>query len=170
METTDLLADAFERIRQESHRAVDGLDAEELAWRPDAAANSIAWLVWHLTRVQDDHIADLADREQTWTTGPWVERFGPGTPSDIGYGHTAVQVGAVRPSGPDLLIDYHDAVLQETLGYIDGVTAETLDEIIDRRWDPPVTAGVRIVSVISDCLQHAGQANYVRGLLERRTG
>ena len=38
---------------------------------------------------------------------------------------------------------------------------------MDEAWDPPVTLGVRLVSVISDCLQHAGQAEFIRGILLR---
>jgi len=48
---------------------------------------------------------------------------------------------------------------------LEGVTGTELDRIVDRRWDPPVTVGVRLVSVADDCLQHAGQAAYARGLL-----
>ena len=54
---------------------------------------------------------------------------------------------------------------QLTLAYLSRVTSEELDRVVDRRWDPPVTAGVRLVSVVGDCLQHLGQAAYVRGLL-----
>lgn len=166
--TADVLADAFERVREETHRAVAGLDAAALAFRPDADANSIAWLVWHLTRVQDHHVSDLAGHGQAWIDDAWAARLGMAADADdIGYGHTSQQVGAVRPEAPDLLLAYHDAVLARTREYLATVDAVELDRTVDRRWDPPVSAGVRIVSVISDCLQHAGQANYVRGIYER---
>ena len=168
METGAVLADAFDRIRDVAHRAADGLGPDELAWRPDPGANSIAWLLWHLTRIEDDHFADLGGTEQVWTTGDWHDRFGQPFPSAAtGYGHSAEDVGKVRASA-ELLLGYQDATRAAIGGYLGRVDADELERIVDTRWDPPVTAGVRIVSVIADGLQHAGQAAYVRGLLERR--
>jgi hypothetical protein len=168
VETSEVLADAFERIRAGVVRVTDGLDAEALAYRPDSRANSIAWLVWHATRVEDDHVAEIAGRDQTWIADGWADRFAlPLDPPDTGYGHTAEQVAAVRPDGPDLLVGYHEAVGQRTLEYLRTVDAVELARVIDDRWDPPVSVGVRLVSVIGDQLQHLGQAAYVRGLYER---
>jgi uncharacterized damage-inducible protein DinB len=170
METHHLLADAFERIEHEVEAAVAGLDGDGLTYRPDADSNSIGWLVWHLTRVQDDHISEISGLPQAYVEDGWADRLGlvPDT-LDTGYGHTSDQVAAVRFDRPDEVLAYHRAVAQRTRAYLATVTIEELDRIIDRRWDPPVTVGVRLVSVISDDLQHAGQANYVRGLYERHT-
>lgn len=169
MDTPTLLRDAFGRIREAVHQAAAGQSAEALAYRPDAEANSIAWLVWHLTRIQDDHISDLAGIEQTYVEDGWAERLGLSPDiTDLGYGHTSAQVGAVRPETSNTLLEYHDAVLARTNDYLARLTPDELDRIVDERWDPPVSAGVRIVSVINDCMQHAGQANYVRGMFERR--
>lgn len=171
MQTRDVLTDAFGRIRQGVARVTDGLDADALAWRPDPGANSIAWLVWHATRIQDDHVADLAGRPQAWTEDGWAERFGlPFDRHDTGFGHTPDDVAAVRPDEPGLLVDYHEAVAERTARYLDTVDADELSRIVDESWDPPVTAGVRLVSVINDNTQHVGQAAYLRGMLERRTG
>ena len=169
MTSAELLTDAYGRIREEVQRAVDGLTPEQLAYRVDGTANSIAWLVWHLTRVQDDHIAGVAGFEQVYTAQGWAERFGfPFPPSAIGYGHSSADVDAVRVDSPDLLIDYHEAVHAQTLRFLDGLKEEELGRVVDERWDPPVTLGVRLVSVVSDDLQHAGQAAFLRGVLERR--
>lgn len=171
MQTRDVLTDAFERVRQSVARVTDGLDADALAWRPDPGANSIAWLVWHATRIQDDHVADLAGRPQAWTDDGWAERFAlPFDRHDTGFGHTADDVAAVRLDGPGLLVDYHDVVAERTTRYLDAVDADELSRVVDEGWDPPVTAGVRLVSVINDNTQHVGQAAYLRGMLERRTG
>ena len=168
MTSTDLLADAFLRIREAVHRVVDGLTPEELTLRLDSEANSIAWLLWHLTRIQDDHVADVAGTDQLWTSSGWAERFGlPLDFSDTGYGHGPHQVAAVI-SDAETLGGYHDAVSAVTLQFVRKVTDADLDRIVDEQWDPPVTLGVRLVSVIADDLQHAGQAAYVRGMLERR--
>ncbi|GLX16960.1 MULTISPECIES: mycothiol transferase [Streptomyces] len=169
MKATEVLADGFGRIREVVHETVEGLTAEQLNARLDPEANPIAWLVWHLTRVQDDHVAEVAGLEQVWRSGGWSDRFALPLPVDgIGYGHTAAEVGTVRVDSPELLLGYYDAVHEQSLRFLRGLAAADLERIVDERWDPPVSLGVRLVSVLTDDLQHAGQAAYVRGLLERR--
>jgi Protein of unknown function (DUF664) len=169
MTSAELLVDAFGRIRKVVHQVVDGLTPEQLAFRVDPGANSIAWLVWHLTRIQDDHLAGVAQTEQVWTSQGWVERLGlPFDPLDTGYGHRAEEVAAVQVESGELLVDYYDAVHQRTTLFVEGLGDADLGRIVDRSWDPPVTLGVRLVSVLADDLQHAGQAALVRGILQRR--
>jgi hypothetical protein len=166
--SADLLADAFDRIRSVVGRALDGLTDEQLTEQVGPVANSISWLVWHLTRIQDDHVCDVAGIEQAWTAQGWYERFGlPFPVTDHGYGHTEQQVEQVRVPG-ELLRAYHDAVYTRTVEYVKTVRDADLDQVVDTSWDPPVTLGVRLVSVVSDDLQHAGQAAYVKGLLLNR--
>ena len=168
MEANEILKDAFSRIGEQVRNTVTGLSAEQLAFRPHEDANSIAWLVWHLARVCDDHMSEIAGRDQLWVADGWAEKFGmEPDPHNQGTGHTSAQVAGIKPDG-DLLIGYTEAALKLTNDYLDTATAEELDRIIDRRWDPPVTVGVRIVSVINDGTEHAGQAAYVRGLIEQR--
>ncbi len=162
-----LLVDAFGRVAEEVEATVAGLDREALAWRPDPDANSISWLVWHLTRVQDDHVADVAGTSQTWSAQGFADRFALTLDrADTGYGHTSAQVGAVTADA-DTLTAYHRAVHAATVRFVDGIEDADLARVVDERWDPPVTLGVRLVSVIADDLQHVGQAAYVRGLFER---
>jgi hypothetical protein len=169
MTSARLLTDAFGRVRGVVHQVVDGLTPQELAWRVGDDANSIAWLVWHLTRIQDDHVADAAGVSQVWTSQGWAERFGlPFDTSHTGYGHDSHEVAAVRVDSGDLLTGYHDAVHEQTIGYLATLTDDDLTRVVDRSWDPPVTLGVRLVSVIADDLQHAGQAAFVRGLIQHR--
>jgi len=170
MTSAELLTDAFGRIKGAVQQAVDGLGADELAYRVDDGANSIAWLVWHLTRIQDDHVCDLAGIEQAWTAQGWAERFDlPFTVTETGYGHSPDDVAAVRVESGELLTGYHDAVHEQTIAYVGTLVDEDLTRIVDRSWDPPVTLGVRLVSVIADDLQHAGQAAFIRGILGRRS-
>lgn len=165
MRSAELLVDAFDRIGELVHGVLEGLSAADLAVRPGAQANSIGWLVWHLTRIQDDHVADAAGTGQVWDA-EWVERMAlPFDVADTGYGHTSGDVATVRVPSAGLLADYHDAVLERTRAFVSALADADLDRVVDRRWDPPVTLGVRLVSVIGDDLQHAGQAAYVRGLL-----
>jgi hypothetical protein len=168
MASTDLLIDAFERIRDGVHPAANGLTLEELTYRPDAESNSIAWLVWHLTRIQDDHVAGLRGEGQRWHDAGWMDRFAlPLDAGDTGYGHDPDQVGlVVAPAS--LLLDYFEDVHDTTRAYLRTLAEDALERVVDTRWDPPVTVRIRLVSVITDDLQHVGQAAYVRGLVHRR--
>jgi hypothetical protein len=164
----ELLRDGFGRVHQVAHAAVKGLTEDQLATRIAPDANTIAWLVWHLTRIQDDHIADVAGTPQVWTSGGWAEQFGFNTGDEpIGYGDSSADVARLRAPA-DLLLSYLDAVHARTLGFVDGVSPADLARVVDERWDPPVTLSVRLVSVISDDLQHGGQAAFVRGVLLNR--
>jgi uncharacterized damage-inducible protein DinB len=164
--SAELLTDAFGRVQETVHEAVRGLTTAQLAARLDDHANSIAWLCWHLARVQDDHVADAFGVPQVWIE--YGRRFElPFGPFETGYGHSSRQVAQVRVSSGDLLTGYHDAVHAQTIALVSGVTDADLSRIVDEAWDPPVTLGVRLVSVISDGLQHAGQAAFIRGILLR---
>ncbi|MET0716428.1 MAG: DinB family protein [Mycetocola sp.] len=169
MTGADLLTDAFGRVSESVHRVVKGLDARMLMARIDADANSIAWLIWHLTRIQDDHIADILDTDQIWLSAGWVDRFRlPLPPADTGYGHSSDEVAAVVVESADLLLGYFDEVHDRTLHLVAGLTEDELDRIVDENWTPAVTLGVRLVSVLADDLEHIGQAAFIRGVLQRR--
>jgi hypothetical protein len=168
MDIPALLDEIYGRIPPLARNAVDGLDAETLVAAPAPGTNTIAWLVWHSARVQDHHVSELLDTEQIWPRGDWAARCGlDPDPQNTGYGHTPDDVARVRPDGPDVLVGYLDAVQARTCEWLRGLAGGDLDRIVDRRWDPPVTLGVRLVSVADDSLQHLGQAAYVRGLLDR---
>jgi hypothetical protein len=165
----DLLLDLFGRVDEHVHEAVDGIDQALLTVAPEPGCNPIGWLVWHLSRVQDSHLAELTGDPQVWEGDGWAARFGLSPdPRNHGYGHTAADVASVRPDGPDALLGYHEAVAARTRAFVAGLSPDDLGTVVDRRWDPPVTMGVRLVSIADDDIQHAGQACYVRGLLERR--
>jgi uncharacterized damage-inducible protein DinB len=165
----ELLLDAFGRVRELVPDVVAELTQEELAHRLDGHGNSIAWLVWHLIRIQDDHVAGLAGVEQAWTERGWFERSGlPYGPEEHGYGHSSEQVDAAGSLSAELLIGYHADVDALTRRYLEGVDSQELARVVDRSWDPPVTASVRLVSVLGDSLQHLGQAGYIKGLLLAR--
>jgi uncharacterized damage-inducible protein DinB len=168
MRSNELLLYAYGQIQQTLRRAVQGLTPDELAHRIEPGANTIGWLAWHLARVQDDHIADAADVEQVWTTDGWAGRFGlPFPPAATGYGFSAEEVAQVRVPSADLLLEYAGAVHDRTAQFLRGLSDDDLDTIVDTRWDPEVTLGVRLISVLSDDLQHVGQAAFLRGLLPR---
>lgn len=164
MLTNEVFLDIFGRISNIVHQVLGGIDNEDLSYRPTDEANTIAWLVWHLTRVQDDHIADLADTKQVWHSG-WSDKFGLDLPENAtGYGQSSDEVAKVKAS-KELLIGYFEDVNSVTTKYINSLKTEDYERVVDKSWDPPVTVGVRLVSIISDDLQHAGQAAYLKGLI-----
>jgi uncharacterized damage-inducible protein DinB len=168
MTSAELLVDAFERVRDAVYPAVSGLSPNDLAFRLDDQSNSIAWLVWHLTRIQDDHIAELSGREQVWTGGGWHGRFALDLdPADTGYGHGPEDVAAVAADAQSLL-GYFEDVHTQTLEFVGSLAEADLTRVVDPSWDPPVTVSIRLISVIADDLQHVGQAAYLRGILQRR--
>jgi uncharacterized damage-inducible protein DinB len=171
MTSAELLADAFQRVQQQVHAVLDGLGVAEMTARVGPEANTIAWLVWHLTRIQDDHVADVASRKQVWHESGWAKRFDfPFDPDATGYGQSTVDAAAVKPEAAQQLVEYYDEVHDRTIGYVEGLKDSDLDRVVDDSWDPPVTLGTRLVSVISDDLQHVGQAAYARGVILARTG
>ena len=167
MDVAALLLELYGRIDPLAREVVRGLDTEQLTRAPAPGANTIAWLVWHLARVQDHHVAEILDVDQIWVSGDYAERCGlDPDASNTGYGHSPDEVAAVRPDSGDVLLEYLDAVSARTQQMLRGLTPDDLDRIVDRRWDPPVTLGVRLVSIADDSLQHVGQAAYLRGLLD----
>lgn len=166
---TELLIDGFGRIAEGVPDVVEGLSVEQLLWRPDADANHIAWLVWHLSRQQDEQLAQLGHVRSAWRSGAWAERFALPYPADAhGYGMSSADVGAFTAPDPADLVGYHEAVHDLTLQVLRGLDADDFARVIDRNWDPPVTVAVRVVSVLDDSAKHLGQAQYVRGLAQRR--
>ena len=167
MTPSELLIEEFSRIQGTVRKTLKGASVATLTFRADADANTIAWLTWHLSRVQDDHLADLAGTAQVYTGQGWAERFDfPFGPTATGYGHTSADVAAVRADA-DLLGGYYDAVHTATVAYLGTLVETDLERVIDESWTPAVTVGVRLASVLSDDLQHAGQAAFVRGLAGR---
>ncbi|MDP9695126.1 UNVERIFIED_ORG: hypothetical protein J2X79_002695 [Arthrobacter globiformis] len=166
MKSNELLLDAFGRVREIVDATLDGLDDETLGRRAAGNGNSIAWLIWHLSRIEDTQVASAAGLPQVWTSQGFAGRFGLPLPEhDTGYGHSSDNVDAVR-APRELLADYYEAVHRQTVEVLNSLGDDDLDRVVDTRWDPPVTFGVRLVSTVADCLQHVGQAAYARGLTD----
>ena len=169
MDVSGLLEELFGRVDEHVPAILESLTPDELNEMPEEGSNPIGWLIWHLTRVADMHIAEIRGVDQLWVSDGWAARFDlEPDPWNVGYLHTPEQVAETRTEGTQLLQEYWDAVWTRTQGVLAETDPASLDEIIDRRWDPPVTLGVRLVSIADDAIQHAGQAAYVKGLLSRR--
>ena len=162
----DLLADSFRAVRSAVDATVEGLTAEQLAFRPSPTSNSITWLIWHLSRVQDDQVARAFGRDQVWSADGWTAHFALPFDSDAtGYGQSPEEAATVWVESGALLTEYHDAVSQQTLELMARLSDHDLARVVDETQDQSITLGIRLNSIANDDLQHVGQAGYVRGLL-----
>ncbi|WP_304324064.1 DinB family protein [Corynebacterium frankenforstense] len=165
MNALDILREFSSRPRLAAH-ALPDLDAEQLNAHPAGHPNSIAWLLWHAAREIDVQLAELTGKDQVWSAQGFGTRFGlPDSDDDFGLGHTPEQARKIHVEDQGLLVAYLDAVCAALDAYTEGLAEDDLDEFIDHRWDPPVTRGVRLVSLVDDAIQHVGQAYHVAGAL-----
>lgn len=140
------------------------LTAEQLNAHPGDHPNSIAWLLWHSGREVDVQLADLTGGDQQWET--YRDSFDLSEIGDsLGLGHTPEQAAQIRVDDQKLLIDYLEATLNALNNYARDLSEEEFGEVIDDNWDPPVTRGARLVSIVDDATQHVGQAAYAAGIL-----
>ena len=166
MEWHELITDGYGGYYKYWRRRSDGLTPEDLNQQPHRDCNSMGWLTWPLTRVQDDHIADLMGEKQLWKKDEWHARFNRQPDAkDIGFGHTPKQVAAFKSPEVSTLLNYHKAVLERSKRYFLTLSDTELERELDEPWYQPLpTVGVRLISILADSLQHAGQMAYVRGL------
>lgn len=170
MTLAEILIDALSRSRERFDRALADVTLEQANTPPvpDVAprTNSLTWLAWHTARELDTQVAPLAGIEPVWITGGHRERFALTLPDDTeDWHHTPDQAAQVVVSDLGLLFAYLDDAYALATTYLRGLTPQVLDDVVDSSWDPPVTRGVRLASIIDDAAQHSGQAVYTRRLL-----
>ena len=170
MEWQQMMTDGYARIPQIVERVLNKLSLDDLHKQPHPGSNSIGWLVWHLARIHDHEVGNLMGGEQVWVKEGWHAKFNRDPDlKDTGQGYSPEQVAALKIPDTETLLGYLHAVMERTKSYINSLSAADLDrELNEPRWQPLPTVGVRLVSVMSDNLQHAGQAAYLRGLLQGR--
>ena len=170
MTTLEMLIDVLSRSRERFDRAFDGVTLEQANTRPTPETapriDSLTWLAWHTAREIDLQVSALAAVEPLWTSAGFRERFALPLPDDTeDWRHTPEQAALVRVSSLAVLTDYLDAAYALIRDYLTSLKPAALAEIIDRSWQPPVTRGSRLASIIDDAAQHSGQAVYSRRLL-----
>jgi hypothetical protein len=162
MNTADFVAQALNSVRSSVALTLDGLSPQQLAHRPGPESNPVGWLIWHMARMQDRGISTITGDPQVWITGGWHERYGmDADPDNTGMGHDAAQVSAFTAPDVATLLQHYDAILKNTLKYLEAVSPHGLDRVIHES-----TIGERLLSVLNGNMQHIGQAGYVRGLNE----
>ncbi|PFG31637.1 mycothiol transferase [Paramicrobacterium agarici] len=164
MNARDILIDAAGRPREAARSLSRRLTPEALNAHPGGHDNSIAWLLWHTGREIDAQTASLTGSEQVWYVGDYARRTGLGDAgAEVGYGHTSEQARAIRTDAAEVLVEYISEATDALVTYLRGLSDDDLSDVIDENWDPPVTRGVRLMSIIDDAAQHVGQAAYAAG-------
>lgn len=165
MDALDILRDAATRPIDSLRSIADRITPANLNRHPAGHDNSIAWLLWHTGRELDVQLAHLTGDDEVWRAQGFRDRSGLGASGDpVGYGHSPEEARAIAVDDAAVLIDYVAACTDALLAYLDTLSEADLDDVVDRHWDPPVTRGVRLVSVIDDAAQHIAQAAYVVGM------
>lgn len=165
MDSIEVLRDATDRPGQALAMFVDRLDPVLLNAHRGEHPNSIAWLLWHAARQMDVQLAHLAATDQVWAEQGFRERFAlPKVGDTIGYGHSPEQARQIRVDDAGLLVDYLRATSSAMQDYLGTLGTGDLDTVVDDSYDPPVTIGVRLISIIDDAVAHVAQAAYVTGM------
>ena len=160
---TTIKVDLLDRVQERLEETLNKMTIEEANTMPHPLIKSVTWLYWHTARELDMQISDLKGEDSMYTSDGWSERFDLPLPDDTpDYKHTPEQAEQVTVSDKNLLSDYLDASIKLGKDYLNNLNEETLEEIVDENWTPPVTHQARLVSIIDDAVMHSGQAVYTR--------
>jgi hypothetical protein len=165
MEWQQLVTGSLERVQETLEKALTGLTQSELNKQPNPDCNSMGWITWHLTRTQDRSISNLMGDTQLWIKDEWFSKFKRNPDAqDTGFGHTSEDVAAFKSPEAEILIAYYSAVLKRSQNYLGKLPLTELN----RKTDHPRfhTMGEWLIATLNDCLQHAGQVAYLRGLIK----
>jgi uncharacterized damage-inducible protein DinB len=160
---------ALERNWEMVDATLAGMDDAILARRPTDQCNSIAWLLWHMTRVVDTFVhTRLQVQPQVWIRDGWYAKFGMDPdPDNRGVGWTATQVAQWVPPAKDVQAGYYEAIKQATRAYLATLSDTDLEV---RRVIPPVpeprTVAAALGQMTWDNVAHGGQIAYLRGLFQ----
>jgi len=164
MEAKELLLRSLEESQGYLTKALDGLTQEEAAWTPREGCNSIAFIFWHLIRVEDIWINRvLRGEKQVYEAEDWPKKLG--TPAgESGYHYTMEQLQAWPVPRIELLQGYADSVREQTLTFLQSVTAGKLSEIANPDQSPDTTGAI-LSHLITEIALHVGQIDYLCGVV-----
>ncbi len=162
MEAKELILRSLEQSQRFLTRALDGLTQEEVAWSPNAECNSIAFILWHMTRVEDLFVNRVIQREkELYEAEGWQEKLG--TPVKA-YGYTLEELKAWPVPKLEVLRAYANSVREKTLSFLQSVTPEKLSEEVIRPNRPPDSVGASLGHMSTEIALHVGQIAYLRGV------
>jgi uncharacterized damage-inducible protein DinB len=165
MKAVELIAKSLDESREYVAEAIVSLSQAELAWRPKPHSNSIAFLLWHLARVEDLWINRiLLGGKELYETGGWYKKFSTSA-QDSGFGYDVAKLNAWPVPALSLLKEYAAAVREKTLVYLKSLTALKLDEPRDFGWRKGTT-GSALSHLVTEVSEHSGQIGYLRGIMK----
>jgi hypothetical protein len=166
MELHEMLAVGYSGILRTLDYTLKGLTKEDINWQPKPDCNSIGWMVWHPIRFQDMQISEFMGEEQLWIKDGWYKKWGrKADPKESGGGMTPEDLTKFKSPGAATVLAYAKAVVERSQKYFPTLKKADLDKILKGGPHKPYpTVGMMLMIILSDSLQHAGQAGYVRGL------
>ena len=165
------LKEFIEKCLDQQHaalvQALEGLNAQELSWRPDSRCMSIGFVVWHVGRVQDFLIQTVAKgAPQVWE-GEWADRLdrSPGDPQDMGFGFMDEQLEAFQVPPVSVLLGYLEVTRANILEHLRGLDDASLEEVkVASPMGGQLTLASLYQQMIWELNQHGGQIGYLRGM------
>jgi uncharacterized damage-inducible protein DinB len=161
----EAIRSALEEYLDALRKVIDGLTLAEARWQPTPHTNHIAWLVWHMARVEDVWVnRRLGGSAEVWVADGWASRFGMDSES-AGAGQTIEQVRAMPDVSLSDLMAYFDAVRALTRQYFDRVTEEDLSRTYEHSKLGTVTGTWVVGHLLVKEAQHTGQVALIRGMM-----
>jgi uncharacterized damage-inducible protein DinB len=142
-------------------KALDELAQDEVAWRPTNSSNSIAFILWHMTRAEDIFINRVMQgKRELYEAEGWDEKLG--TPTKT-YQYTEEELQAWPVPKVELLKEYTNSVRERTLTFLKPITSKKLSEVpMPER--SPLSIGAMLSHLCNEIAMHAGQIAYLRGM------
>jgi uncharacterized damage-inducible protein DinB len=165
MKPIELIVKSLEESRQYVADAIKGLSQDDIAWRPKTHSNSIAFLLWHVARVEDLWINRiLLGEKEVYELEGWHKKFN--TPAqDSGFGYDVAKLKSWPVPKLALLKEYAAVVREKTLAYLKSVNEKKLDEPKDFGWSKG-NVGSALSHLITEVAEHSGQIGYLRGIMK----
>ena len=161
----EAIRSGLEEYLQALKRGIEGLTPTEARWQPSAQSNYIAWLVWHMARVEDRWVNTyLRGTTEVWIAKGWVDRFKM-DPESHGFGQTIEEVRALPEIPLSDLIAYFDAVRVTTRRYLDQATEEDLSREYSHPRQGKITGSWIVGHLLVEESQHTGQVALIRGMI-----
>ena len=165
MEANELLTNLLKGNRSMVRKALDGLSDKEVATRPNSECNSMAWLLWHLSRAEDGLVSSLDGSAELWNDG-WAEKCGISAETKgMGFGHKAEDLESFGVGSVDALKEYFGQTEKKVADYLASLSSEDLDkQVPSMMGDGTVPLGNIVQVIVNEAMVHGGQIAYLRGL------
>ncbi len=162
-EVKDIILGSLQQSQGFLAKALDDLTQEEASWRPTSECNSIAFILWHLARVEDYFMSRVIQRQtETYEAEGWQQKLGT-APRDMGFGYTVEKLQAWPVPKLEIIRGYHEAVRLKTLAFLESATPEKLAEV-PRPDRSPDSIGISLGHMATELALHISQIAYLRGV------